>query len=252
MADIADVCGVWRLRSCYLEDVETGARTEPFGANPKGVLILLPEGRMAALLTPAEQKPPATEADQANAFRALVAYSGLYRLEPPNRFVTTVDVAWFQPWVGSEQARTFALHGETLDIVSDPARTPVTGDAFGGGCAVVGLRKRCWRSIRPTVLMSEDPFSVGPERGLDIVFRIASLITGRTVADLQEDHVLVGPVDQLVCGSLSRKARAHAGRERHFARLGDQRRLALQDEHELVLLAVPVKERGFTARCQLG
>jgi hypothetical protein len=82
------------------------------------------------VLTPAEQAPPVSEADQVNAFQKLVAYSGLYRLEPPDRFVTLVDIAWFQPWVGTEQARTFAVRGDTLDIVSAPATTPLTGDAL--------------------------------------------------------------------------------------------------------------------------
>jgi hypothetical protein len=44
-------------------------------------------------------------ADQAEAFQKLVAYSGLYRIESPDRFVTAIDVAWFEPWLGSEQAR---------------------------------------------------------------------------------------------------------------------------------------------------
>jgi hypothetical protein len=77
---------------------------------------------MAAIITPTEQRQPATEADEASAFRNLIVYSGLYRLEPPDRFVTTVDVAWFQPWTGSQQARRFALHDDTLEIVRDPHR----------------------------------------------------------------------------------------------------------------------------------
>jgi hypothetical protein len=111
MSDIPDILGVWRLRSSYLENVETGERIEPFGANPRGVLILHPEGRMVALLTPEEQMPLSTDADHVRAFHRLVAYSGLYRLEPPNRFVTKVDVAWRQSWVGSEQGRTFLARG---------------------------------------------------------------------------------------------------------------------------------------------
>jgi len=29
------VLGVWLLRACYLENVETRERIEPFGANPR-------------------------------------------------------------------------------------------------------------------------------------------------------------------------------------------------------------------------
>ena len=133
MPDSPDLCGVWRLKAFYLEVTETGRRLEPFGPAPKGALIMHPDGRMMALITPGEQKPLTTDADQADAFRRLVAYSGLYRLEPPDRFVTTVDVAWFQPWLGTDQARTFSLDGDTLHIMSAPTRSPMTGDALAVG-----------------------------------------------------------------------------------------------------------------------
>jgi hypothetical protein len=122
--------GVWRLESYYLENLQTGERTDVFGPNPNGVLTLLPEGRMFALLTPGERKRPVSEADEASAFRNLLAYSGRYRLEPPDRFVTTVDVASLESWVGSEQSRKFRLHGDTLDITIGPARMSLTGDAM--------------------------------------------------------------------------------------------------------------------------
>ena len=87
---------------------------------------------MAAVMTPKDQSAPITEADKAAAFQNLVAYSGEYRLDPPDRFVTTVDVAWFQPWIGTAQARTYRISGDMLDIVSAPARSPwTTGLAIG-------------------------------------------------------------------------------------------------------------------------
>ena len=134
MTDLPGLCGAWRLRSSFLRNVETDERIDPFGAQPNGVLILLPGGRMAAMLTPEGQEAPADEAEEATAFRRMIAYSGLYELEPPDRFVTTVDVAWFQPWVGARQARSFTLNGDELNIISDPTRIPLTGDA-----SVVGV-----------------------------------------------------------------------------------------------------------------
>jgi Lipocalin-like domain len=130
VSDLPGICGVWRLQSYILKNLQTGENTEPFGPRPNGILILLPEGRMAGIVTPSEQTPPVTEADRAEAFRKLIAYSGRYRLEPPNRFVTAVDVAWFQPWLVKEQARSFRVHGEILDIISDPTTTPLTGDGL--------------------------------------------------------------------------------------------------------------------------
>jgi hypothetical protein len=132
-SDNPDISGVWRLRAFFLEDVQTSKRFEPFGPNPRGALIMHPEGRMVGVITPAEQRAPTTETEQAAAFQKLIAYSGRYRLEPPNRFVTTVDVAWLQPWVGTEQARTYKLDGDLLDIVSAPTRVPLTGDALVAG-----------------------------------------------------------------------------------------------------------------------
>jgi Lipocalin-like domain len=128
VAGTSEICGVWLLQSYRLENTSTGERIEPFGADPSGVLILLPEGRMAGLVTPSDRAQPVTEADQAEAFQKLIAYSGRFRLDPPDRFVTNVDVAWFQPWVGSQQARRYRLRDNRLDIVSDPTTTPLTGD----------------------------------------------------------------------------------------------------------------------------
>ena len=124
------VVGVWLLRACYLEVVKTGERIEPFGANPKGVFMIHPDGRAVALVTRGVQKRPVTEADQAEAFQKLVAYSGRYRVEPPDRLVVAVDTAWFEPWLGSEQARRFVVSGDTLEIVGEPTTTPLTGDAI--------------------------------------------------------------------------------------------------------------------------
>jgi hypothetical protein len=137
------VLGVWLLRACYLENVETGERIEPFGANPKGVFIFHPDGRAVVVITPAEQTKPVTEADQAEAFQKLLAYSGIYRVEPPDRLVIAVDIAWFEPWVGSEQARRFVVKGDTLEIVGEPTKMPLTGDA-----TIIGVLS--WVREKPT------------------------------------------------------------------------------------------------------
>ena len=130
MTKASDVVGVWLLRACYLEILQTGERIEPYGPNPRGVFMIHPEGRVAVVMTSGDQTKPVTEADQAQAFQKQVAYSGRYHVEPPDRLVIAVDVAWFEPWVGSEQARRFTVSGDTLQIVGEPTRTPFTGDAL--------------------------------------------------------------------------------------------------------------------------
>jgi hypothetical protein len=99
------------------------------GNAPHGALIMHPGGRMIGIITPSEQPTPKTESEQAAAFQKLIAYSGTFRLEPPDQFITKVDIAWLKPWVGTEQARTYKCDGQTLDIISAPARLPITGDA---------------------------------------------------------------------------------------------------------------------------
>ncbi len=114
------IVGVWRLRSFHAENVDTKERSNSFGLDPRGTLILHPDGRMVALITPGTSVTPEAEAHRADGPQKLIAYSGLYRLEPPDRFVTAVDIAWMPAWVGTDQARTYTLDGDELEIVSAP------------------------------------------------------------------------------------------------------------------------------------
>ena len=84
---------------------------------------------MAAILTPSHQS-----GDTPPPMRKLLAYSGRYRIEPPNRFVTDVDIAWLPSWVGTPRGRSFSLRDGALDIVADPA--PVE---FLDGALAVGV-----------------------------------------------------------------------------------------------------------------
>ena len=102
------VVGVWTLRSFHMENVETKERSEPFGPG-------------------------------------VVAYSGRYRLEPPNRIVTSVDVSWFEEWIGTDQARTYVLEDDRLDISTPPGRMPQQG---GGEMSVMGVMS--WTRETPT------------------------------------------------------------------------------------------------------
>jgi hypothetical protein len=121
------IVGVWRLEAFQVRDVDTAIISEPFGLRPRGIMMFHPGGRMVALITPCDRPHPTNESERSAAFQNLVACSGAYRLEPPDRFVIDVDVAWFEPWVGSEQVRTYRLHADRLDIVSTPTRLPQAG-----------------------------------------------------------------------------------------------------------------------------
>jgi hypothetical protein len=127
--DGARLIGMWRLQSFCLEDSRTRQRHHPYGDHPPGFLTFHEHGRMLAVITPAGRQAPVTEQERAAAFGLLIAYSGRWRLEPPDQWITAVDVAWFEPWVGTEQRRTYRLHDDDrLDVVSAPAVLPAYGE----------------------------------------------------------------------------------------------------------------------------
>jgi hypothetical protein len=109
--------GVWKLDSFLFEDAQTKGKKGLFGEHPKGFLILLPTGRMAGIVTADGRKVPQSDPDRVAAFQSLIAYSGKFRLEG-DKFLTRVEVAWNEAWVGTDQARTFKLEGDKLFIIS--------------------------------------------------------------------------------------------------------------------------------------
>lgn len=114
--------GVWKLKSFAFEFQDTGENGPVLGHSPPGYLVLLPGRRMMALITAADRKTPRTDAEKAAAFQAMYAYSGSYRVEK-DQWITAVDVAWNQAWVGTEQARSFTLEGDRLTVSTDWVRS---------------------------------------------------------------------------------------------------------------------------------
>jgi hypothetical protein len=70
-----------------------------------------------AVITAEGRKPPESDADRATAFRTLIAYSGLYRIAD-DRWVTKVDIAWNESWLGTEQVRFYRLEGDMLTVTT--------------------------------------------------------------------------------------------------------------------------------------
>jgi lipocalin-like protein len=103
-----------------------------YGEHPNGYAILTPEGRLMALITAEGRKVPRTPEDRDAAFRSAAAYSGRYRVDG-NQFVTTVDIAWNEAWVGTDQVRFFRLEGDRLYIETPPTPNPeVRGQMMRG------------------------------------------------------------------------------------------------------------------------
>ena len=117
------ILGTWKLESVYIEFQDSGERKTPFGTNPNGYIVFTPEGRMMALITPESRKAPQTDAERAEAFKSMYAYSGIYRLEG-DRFITKVDTAWNEAWAGTDQVRYYRFEGEKLIVTSAWAASP--------------------------------------------------------------------------------------------------------------------------------
>lgn len=121
------LAGIWKLQTWVMEDVESKETKAVFGERPNGYIILTPAGRMMGLLTAQGRKAPQTEAERDAAYRSMLAYSGQYRVDG-NKFITKVDVAWNEAWVGTEQARAYKVDGTKLQVLSPPAPNA----SFGG------------------------------------------------------------------------------------------------------------------------
>ena len=124
----AKVLGVWRLVSFELEFQATGEREHVRGKNPTGFIIFTPEGRMMVVLTNEGRKAPKTDQDRADLFNAMVAYTGLYRIEG-DKWITKVDVSGNPALLGTEQARFFRVDGDRLQEMT--AWTPRSGKGMG-------------------------------------------------------------------------------------------------------------------------
>jgi hypothetical protein len=118
--------GLWRLVAYEMELQATGAKETPMGASPAGYILFGADHRMMVVLTGEGRKPAAADPDRAELFKSLVAYTGTYRVEG-DKWITKVEVAHNPAWVGTEQARTFALEGERLKEMTAVMNRPDKG-----------------------------------------------------------------------------------------------------------------------------
>lgn len=120
------ILGIWRLVSFQTEYQATGERENPRGKNPTGYIIFTPEGRMMVVITNEGRKTPKTDQDRADLFKAMVAYTGIYRIEG-DKWITKVDVSWNPAQVGTEQPRFFRVDGDRLQEMTNWSARPGKG-----------------------------------------------------------------------------------------------------------------------------
>jgi hypothetical protein len=113
------LAGTWRVVS-LLTKFDGGDTVEPFGPNPKGRLVLTPEGVWIIILTGANSRGPAKNLEEKAALLdSMLAYSGKYTVEG-NRMMIRVDMSWNEIYSGANQNQTrfFNVEGDILTIRS--------------------------------------------------------------------------------------------------------------------------------------
>ena len=126
--------GVRKLTSLRLRIVgDASLEADVFGSNPKGYLIFTKEGRMAAVLSAADRKPPAKDADYIALMKSFSAYTGKYTVED-GRWITKVDVSWNEVFNSQDQVRSFKLEGDLLSV-----QTPEQSNVLPGEKVVFSL-----------------------------------------------------------------------------------------------------------------
>jgi len=111
--------GTWKVVS-LITRFDGGDAVEPFGPNPKGRLVLTPEGDWILILTKAGRGPARNVEEKAALLDSMLAYSGKYTVDG-NRMVIRVDMSWNEIYSGANQNQTrfFSMEGDRL-IVRSP------------------------------------------------------------------------------------------------------------------------------------
>lgn len=131
--DHSALAGIWKLQSIQFEFADTGERVDVYGANPSGYLIQTIEGRMMAIITRSDRMPPKEDSDGAALFKSMMAYTGTYRVDSDDKFVTDVDLAWHPGWNGTQQVRFFKVDEDTLSITTAQQGHPMFPSRTGRG-----------------------------------------------------------------------------------------------------------------------
>jgi len=125
--------GTWKLVSVQYEFADTREFVDMYGAKPLGYLMITQDRRMMTIITSDGRAPPKGEADEAALFKSMMAYSGEFRLEGDDQFITKAEVAWHPAWVGTEQARFFEVDGDKLSIITAQVAHPMFPGRMGRG-----------------------------------------------------------------------------------------------------------------------
>ena len=130
---LEELFGIWKLVSLKFVVTDTGESGDMYGVDPLGYLFITPDKRMMTVITSRDRSPSQSESGDAALFRSMMAYTGRFRTEGEDQFITEVEVSWHPAWVGTEQARTFSIDGDILSITTAEVLHPMFPDRKGRG-----------------------------------------------------------------------------------------------------------------------
>lgn len=137
--------GSWILVSLYNES--DGNKTEPFGPNPRGSMLLTPDGRFSMILMQAtlpkfasNVRTKGTVEENEAVVKGSVAAFGTYAITGGDKEQTLnlhVEGSTFPNWDGQDQKRPMAVSGDELKVIN-PA------PSIGGG----GKNYQIWKRAK--------------------------------------------------------------------------------------------------------
>jgi len=135
-----EIVGTWIAVSQYVD--QDGKRVEPFGANPKGMVVYDAGGRFILVLQrdtlprfASNNRMTGTAEENRAIVQGSIAYFGRYSVdEKQGKINLHYDGSTYPNWDGEDQTRLVSVSGDELSIVS-----PVS--AVGGGVVHLVLRR---------------------------------------------------------------------------------------------------------------
>jgi hypothetical protein len=136
-----DVVGTWTMVSNVTE--QGGKKTEPYGTNPRGIMVLDANGRYVLTVTRpglpqfgSNNRMTGTAEENAAIIQGSISHFGTYSVSEADKTINfRIETSTFPNWDGVEQKRSFTLTGDELKY------TIATGSG-GGTVQVVWKRAK--------------------------------------------------------------------------------------------------------------
>lgn len=130
---VTELFGTWSLISLEFVMSDSNERIDMYGTDPLGYIVITSDYRMMTIVTARGRVSSTSAPNDADLFKSMMAYTGPFRIEGDDQFITTVEVAWHPGWIGTEQARHFSVTGDVLSITTAETVHPMFPGRKGRG-----------------------------------------------------------------------------------------------------------------------